>query len=352
MKYVRLFLRYSLFASILWGQHSHAHKNIKKEFLESIECGRLEKVKELFRITPDELRNYQGKKLKNETTALMYAARHRQTEIFDFMLLKGASLAKENKFNESVLMFAAKSGAQDIVQRIIDLKGPLNKVSLRGGKNALHYALGEENYDAGHRKTASLLVDAGIDLTVVNGDGATPFYNALEKADFFLIEKILKRTSLEDKNSQKPFSEYFINFQVPRLLTTNLANYSKRKTRVIATEVKKELKAQTATMYACEIEADIKVIKALTQTKGFNPKIIDIHGDPALFYAIRSGNIKNTLELLNSWYEPEFKNKKDQTALQLCDDEGMSHIKSLIEDFQKKKSANSSSLEAPSIVIK
>jgi ankyrin repeat protein len=133
-------------------------------------------------------------------TALMAASRSGSLESVRLLVDAGADVnAIETYQEQTALMWAAAEGHVDVVNMLLrnsadpDRQARLTTIEDRkhadhatGGFTALHFAVRN-----GHEDVVRVLAEAGADLTLTNGDGATPTVIAIINDRFDLAKTLL-----------------------------------------------------------------------------------------------------------------------------------------------------------------
>jgi ankyrin repeat protein len=128
-------------------------------------------------------------------TALMWAAGENHAEMVRLLASRGAGLDTRSTIPEfpkvkvdlatmvttalprgglTALMFAARQGARDGAQALIDVRAPLNTTD-PDGTTALNVAIINAHFDV-----AAVLIEGGADLNVGDAAGMTPLYAAID----------------------------------------------------------------------------------------------------------------------------------------------------------------------------
>jgi hypothetical protein len=115
--------------------------------------------------------------------------------LLELMLANGGDVQAKDSYNGTGLIRAAHRGYPEIVERLIDAGVELDHVN-RLGWTALLEAiiLGDGGVD--HVKTVRLIVDAGADVNLADGQGVTPLAHA-ERAGYDEIAAILVAAGAE-----------------------------------------------------------------------------------------------------------------------------------------------------------
>jgi serine/threonine-protein phosphatase 6 regulatory ankyrin repeat subunit B len=107
-------------------------------------------------------------------TPLMCAAQRGQTRAAQFLISKGADLAATDNQGRTIVHYAAQSGAEDLLQTLLDLK-VMDIGTVDGkGQSLLHLAA-----RADRRQTMTFLLKNGADPAGFDDEGLTPLHAAL-----------------------------------------------------------------------------------------------------------------------------------------------------------------------------
>ena len=96
---------------------------------------------------------------------------------------------KGERYHTTLLHFAAGSGRNDVVKKLLDAGAELNAAN-KNGATPLHYAISSR-----HSETAMLLIDAGADIHAKNCNGQTPLDCAKDEK----IKSLLKEHASKAK---------------------------------------------------------------------------------------------------------------------------------------------------------
>jgi len=126
------------------------------------------------------------------------ACRGRTWEVVELMEREGAQVNKADEYGlYAALHWASLMGKNDTVQALIERGGNVSQVT-RHGRTPLHYAA-----DQGHIQCASILLNAGADITVKDIDECTPM-DLAKLAGHVRVYEMLKSWS---NNATKPMEQ-------------------------------------------------------------------------------------------------------------------------------------------------
>ncbi len=100
--------------------------------------------------------------------------------LLDLTLEANADVNAKDSYNGTGLIRAADRGNVEIVRRLLETAIEIDHVN-RLGWTALLEAVILGNGDERHTQTVRLLVDAGADVSLADGDGVTPLRHARER---------------------------------------------------------------------------------------------------------------------------------------------------------------------------
>ncbi|NOU58285.1 ankyrin repeat domain-containing protein [Marinifilum caeruleilacunae] len=123
-------------------------------------------------------------------TAALVAARDNKIKLFKEMINNGADLTADGEYMKAIVAHkAAYMGNPEIMALIVkhpDFEKIKNAQGPTNGYTPLHDAIWH-----GHTQTAKILIDAGVDTSIVAWDGMTP-YDLAKKLHYSDIMKLLK----------------------------------------------------------------------------------------------------------------------------------------------------------------
>lgn len=108
-----------------------------------------------------------------EDSAFLYAGAEGYDRILTQTLAHGADVRSTNRFGGTALIPAAESGRTTTVQILVDAGVPVDHVNDLGW-TALHEAIIYGDGTGGHLETIRILLAAGADPTLPDGDGTSP----------------------------------------------------------------------------------------------------------------------------------------------------------------------------------
>jgi len=120
----------------------------------------------------------------------LYAGARGHLEILRMTLSHGADLRSTNRYGGTALIPAAERGHVETVRTLIDAGVDVDHVN-RLGWTALLEAIILGNGGARHQQIASLLVKAGANVNLADGEGVTPLQHA-KRQGYREIESILR----------------------------------------------------------------------------------------------------------------------------------------------------------------
>ncbi len=122
----------------------------------------------------------------------LYAGAEGYTDILQLCLHAGARFDVYNRYGGSALIPACERGHVDVVKTLLAVKDfPIDHVN-RLGWTALLEAIILSNGGPKHVEIVQLLVDAGANVNLADGDGVSPLAHARTKG-FTAIVKILEK---------------------------------------------------------------------------------------------------------------------------------------------------------------
>jgi len=130
-------------------------------------------------------------------------------------LFKNLDINAPNKYGETPLLIASKSGKPHIIKKLIS-KGASTKIKNNTGNNALHIASSNGNY-----KILELLVDLGFDINEPNPHGGTPLILAIKGQHLATVRSLIKlgaNVNLSPKTAISPLSKAIDNETIASLL--------------------------------------------------------------------------------------------------------------------------------------
>ena len=113
----------------------------------------------------------------NKKTALVWAARNGQEEVFELLLGCGADPAKNSNgsYNETALMFAAKNGHLAIVKRLLGYQAVVDEINIKSGYDSKEFKVAKTPLmwaaQNGYTEIVKALYEKGASLTEVDADG-------------------------------------------------------------------------------------------------------------------------------------------------------------------------------------
>lgn len=119
----------------------------------------------------------------------LYAGARGHVEILRMTLANGADLKSTNRYGGTALIPAAERGHVETVRTLIEAGVDVDHINNLNW-TALMEAIVLADGGPRHVAIVKLLVDAGADVNIPDGDGVTPLQNA-RKRGFTEIEKIL-----------------------------------------------------------------------------------------------------------------------------------------------------------------
>lgn len=341
MKYVRFFLSYCLAASFSYQALSLDPIGKRDRLIKFVQEGRIDKIKKLLeKDYSNKLPEYSGNRLGRNRTILHLALEEKEGGIFRLLAANGNALHHSDIDKQTTLMLAAKNGdvksVEFILARLQQNTKFLNQKSYIGGANALHYALKGERITAEQIKTSTRLINAGVDLYAFDSEGNTPFYEVLRHSKrnpkaAILVEDIIKKT-----NEVKGTNGYYINSQIPSEFTTPYKCYNNATGDYTTGHVTTKTKSTTPVMKACQLGVSEGVLKKLVGALGYKADIADIDGETALFYAARSGIVKNVQIIIKERYDQSYKNKKGQTVMDVVNEVGSPEMKKFFQKYHER----------------
>lgn len=117
---------------------------------------------------------------RTEQSAFLIATSENYLDLLDLTLAAGADVAAKDSYNGTGLIRAAERGHAEVVRRLLATPIEVDHVN-RLGWTALLEAiiLGDGGPD--HSRTVRLLVDAGADVNLADGNGVTPLAHARQR---------------------------------------------------------------------------------------------------------------------------------------------------------------------------
>ncbi len=106
-------------------------------------------------------------------TALVWAAKGGRVATIDLLIERGADLRLSSENGLTALMAAAVWGGPAATRRLVDAGGKVNERSSEGNTALIWACLGSPTKPSDQAETARILLSAGADANVVNGQGWT-----------------------------------------------------------------------------------------------------------------------------------------------------------------------------------
>ena len=117
---------------------------------------------------------------RTEQSAFLIATSENYLELLDLTLAAGADVNAKDSYNGTGLIRAAERGHAEVVRRLLATPIEVDHVN-RLGWTALLEAIILGDGGPGHTRTVRLLVDAGADVNLPDGDGVTPLAHARQR---------------------------------------------------------------------------------------------------------------------------------------------------------------------------
>lgn len=113
-----------------------------------------------------------------QDSAFLYAGAEGLNEILEATLAHGADVKSTNRFGGTALIPASEHAHVETVRTLIAAGVPINHINDLGW-TAMHEAIVLGNGDRDHATVVDLLLDAGADASIPDGDGVLPRQLAL-----------------------------------------------------------------------------------------------------------------------------------------------------------------------------
>ena len=126
-----------------------------------------------------------------EDSPYLYAGARGHLGILTMTLAAGADLKSVNRYGGTALIPAAERGHVDTVRALIAAGIDVDHVN-RLGWTALIEAIILGDGGPSHQRIVELLIEAGADVNLADGDGVTPLYHAHSRG-FAAMERALAR---------------------------------------------------------------------------------------------------------------------------------------------------------------
>jgi ankyrin repeat protein len=134
-----------------------------------------------------------------DNTALFFAAANGQLETVQWLLEKGASLTKKNKFGATVLLIAAANGHLEIVKWVVEAKGVSLDERDKYKNTALLTAI-----DSGHLEIVRWLVEKGASLEERDEYQIMPLLIAAGNGHLEIVKWLVEKgVSLKERDEYK-----------------------------------------------------------------------------------------------------------------------------------------------------
>ena len=117
---------------------------------------------------------------RTEQSAFLIATSESYLDLLDLTLAAGADVAAKDSYNGTGLIRAAERGHSEVVRRLLATPIEVDHVN-RLGWTALLEAIVLGTGGPGHTETVRLLVDAGADVNLPDGNGVTPLAHARQR---------------------------------------------------------------------------------------------------------------------------------------------------------------------------
>ncbi|KAL3106750.1 hypothetical protein niasHT_017805 [Heterodera trifolii] len=243
------------------------------------------------------------------SSPLIYAAMEQNWMVFDYLVEKGAKIARTNKQGISLLHFIAKDGNFEYCKKLVDKGINVNQQTADccGGSTPLHLAC--EN---GHLDIVELLVEkGGADFEIADSvDGDTPLMCAVMERDLAIIGYLIKKGASTDRTNKKGISPLHYaakigTFDVCKLLMSSGANVNQQTTA----DGTGEAFGCTPLLFACS-GGHLGIVKLLVEKGGADLAIANSAGHSPLIYA----KIGRNLEIVRYLISKEATTASDQPS--------------------------------------
>lgn len=247
---------------------------------------------------------------RNGKTALIEATENGHLDVVCLLIKAGANINSDSGC-ESALMKACKNGHMEIVKVLVDKQANVNYTTNKG-KSALMLASRE-----GYKEIVEYLHIHGAKVNQQDVDGATALMFA-QVEEHFEIKEFLKDVGAEHNWSGDGVRLYYYvkngNFEKVRSKLRKDANPN----------FKNKDNGKTPLMIACK-DRNQKMIQTIILS-GADVSLTDHNDTPALFYAVKAGDLNSVKLLVQKHDNTNHKDKNGQTALLIACEEDHTDI--------------------------
>ena len=247
----------------------------------------------------DEIKGYRG-------TALHWAIKHNNLELFIRLIEKGADRDAEDIHNDTAFELALKHPGSRIYKFIIENDRKINGNKAQLGKFAFFDALSNKDYN-----TCEWLLENGVSVNTRYIEGGTPLHQAVLHKDYEMCEWLLNKganINIPNKYDETPLA-LALEDNNPRLHTLLISRGANPNTQ--GGQYRK-----TALYYAA-INNDNDTCEWLL-SHGANVNIPDIYGNTILHNLVIQGNYDMCAWFLNNGAAVNISNKCGETPLSLA----------------------------------